>query len=176
MEISVIAAQSIDGFIAKHEVPGSAFTSEADKLHFRSILRTFDALIFGRLTYEAARATIRTRLTASLPRFVMTRSPQDWLADAVDGQLEFTNDSPITLVNRLRARGFRRCAVLGGSQIHSLYLESGLIDTLILTLEPCLFGQGVPLLHRQADARLKLESATRLPHSDSLLLTYRLIK
>ncbi len=176
MEISVIAAQSLDGFIAKHDLPGSDFTSEADKLHFRRILETFDALVLGRLTYEVARSAIRTRLSSSRPRFVMTRDPQAWSRDAVSGQLEFVSDPPAALVARLRDRGCRRCAVLGGAQIHSLFLESQLIDTLIITLEPRLFGQGVPFLHRRADARLHLESAERLPASDSLLLTYRLIK
>lgn len=173
MEISVIAAQSLDGFIAKHDLPGTDFTSEADKLHFRRILQTFDSLIFGRLTYEVSRAAIRARLSPSLPRFVMTRSPEAWAGDVVYGQLEFVSDTPTALVARLRERGFRRCAVLGGSQIHSLFLESNLIDTLIITIEPRLFGRGVPFLHQRIDANLRLESVERLSASDSLLLTYR---
>lgn len=176
MEISVIAAQSLDGFIAKHDLPGTDFTSEADKLHFSRILQIFDALIFGRLTYEVSRTAIRARLSTSLPRFVMTRNPGAWAGDTVSGQLEFVSDTPAALVTRLRDRGFRRCAVLGGSQIHSLFLENNLIDTLIITIEPRLFGRGVPFLHQRMDAKLRLEGAERLPASDTLLLTYRLIK
>lgn len=176
MEISVIAAQSLDGFIAKHDLPGSGFTSEADKLHFRRVLQTFDAMILGRVSYEASKRSIRSRLSPSSPRFVMTRNPIPWASEAVDGQLEFTSDSPAALIARLRARGCRRCAVLGGSQIHSLFLESDLIDKLVITIEPRLFGQGVPLLHRRTDSRLRLDDIHRLPESDSLLATYSVIK
>lgn len=176
MEISVIAAQSLDGFIAKHQTPGTAFTSKADKLHFSRMLSSFDVSIMGRSTYETSKDLIRSRLNPARCRFVMTRSPDTWAAEAVDGQLEFTREAPSALIERLRKQGHRRCAILGGSQIHSLFLESGLVDFLIITLEPRLFGQGVPFLHHRADLSLTLASTERLADSDSLLLTYRVKK
>ncbi len=176
MEISVIAAQSLDGFIAKHQTPGTAFTSEADKVHFSRILASFDVSIMGRSTYEISKDSIRSRLSPARRRWVLTRTPEAWATHAVSGQLEFTRESPAALIERLRQQGHERCAILGGSHIHSLFLESGWVDSLIITLEPRLFGQGVPFLHRPADLSLTLKSAERLAGGDSLLLTYRVKK
>lgn len=176
MEISVIAAQSLDGFIAKHDIPGTAFTSEADKLHFRRILAAFDVSVMGRSTYETSEEMIRNRLSPDHPRWVMTRTPEAWATHAVHGQLEFTRESPVALVERLKRQGKKRCALLGGGHLHSAFLESGLVDRLILTIEPRLFGQGVPLLRHRTDLSLTLQSAERLADSDSLLLTYEVKK
>jgi len=72
----------------------------------------------------------------------------------------------------LQARGFQRCALLGGSHVHSLFFEAGLVDEVWLTVEPVLFGGGTPLLARRADLRLELLAAEKLG-AHALLLKYR---
>lgn len=175
MEITLIAAQSLDGFITRHDQPGTEFTSAADRAHFPAVLAGYDASIMGGETYRISRDFIRQKL-ATRRRVVVTRDPARWAADHVPDRLEFTSDSPTDIVRRLRAQGHRQCALLGGSQIHSLFLDSGLVDRLLLSVEPRLFGSGTPLLHRAADPGLSLEKYERLYGSDTLLLTYRVRK
>ncbi len=91
MRIVLIAAQSLDGFITRHDEPGTAFTSPEDKAHFRAALAAFDACIFGAETYRISRVFIRAQFPDHPLRIVLTRSPERFAADQVPGELEFTS-------------------------------------------------------------------------------------
>lgn len=171
MRIVLIAAQSLDGFITKHAEPGTAFTSPEDKAYFRAALASFDAGIFGGETYRVSRDFIRDRLPGLRIRMVMTRSPARYAAETMPGALEFTSAAPAALAAALQARGVQRCALLGGSHVHSLFFEAGLVDEVWLTVEPVLFGGGTPLLARRADIRLELQAMEKLG-AHALLLKY----
>ncbi len=172
VQIVLIAAQSLDGFITRHAEPGTAFTSSEDKAYFHTALAGFEAGIFGGETYRVSRDVIRTNRSGLRLRVVLTRSPEQFAADALPGALEFTTAEPAAIVADLTARGVRRCALLGGSQAHSRFLAAGLVDEVWLTIEPRLFGGGTPLLAGPTDIRLRLEAVERLgPHG--LILKYR---
>ncbi|ATC65756.1 deaminase [Nibricoccus aquaticus] len=175
MRVTLIAAQSLDGFITKHAAPGSDFASSADQVHLRNALAGFDCSVMGAETYRTARTQIRERLTPPRLRTVLTRSPQNFAADTLPGLLEFSSASPAQLLADLSARALRRCALLGGAQIHSLFLNSHLIDELWLTVEPALFGRGTPLLAQATDTRLRLLSQEKLA-ADTILLKYEVLR
>jgi len=171
VRLVLIAAQSLDGFITRHDEPGTAFTSPEDKAYFHDVLGGFDAGVIGGGTYRVSRDFIRASLPGRLLRVVLTRSPARYAADAVPGRLEFTDAAPAALAAELARRGCRRCALLGGSHVHSLFLEAGLTDEVWVTIEPALFGGGTPLLARRADVRLALQAIEKLgPHT--LLVKY----
>jgi dihydrofolate reductase len=172
MRLTLIAAQSLDGFITRHDSPGSGFASAEDQAFLRSALRGFDCCIMGGETYRTAREAIRVSLMPERLRIVLTRTPGHFDDDSVPGKLEFTSASPAQLVADLRQRGLQRCAILGGAQIHSLFLEAGLVDELWLTIEPMLFGGGTPLIARRASTKLTLLASENLAPS-TLLLKYR---
>jgi dihydrofolate reductase len=172
MRIVMIAAQSLDGFISKHAEPGTGFTSPEDKAYFREVVAGFDVGVFGAETYRVSREAIRSRMSGRLLRVVMTRSPARYATDAIPGKLEFTQAPASALADDLRARGFRDCALLGGSQVHSSFLASSIVDEIWLTVEPVLFGGGTPLLAQAADVRLDLIATEKLG-GDTLLLKYR---
>jgi dihydrofolate reductase len=175
MRIVLIAAQSLDGFIAKPAQPGTAFTSPEDKAHFRTAVADFDVGVCGGETYRVARDALRTQSTGRHLRVVMTRSPERYATEALPGRLEFTRAEPAALARELRTRGFRRCAVLGGSQIHSLFLAAGLVDEIWLTVEPLLFGGGTPLVAHPTDTRLDLLAMEKLG-ANTLLVKYRVAR
>ncbi len=172
MRLTLIAAQSLDGFITRHDTPGSGFASAEDRAFFREALRAFDCCVMGGETYRTARESIRAMLMPERLRVVLTRTPAKFLNDSVPGKLEFTNCTPNQLVTELRERGLQHCAILGGAQIHSLFLDAGLIDELWLTIEPLLFGGGTPLLAARSSTKLTLLSSERLAPS-TLLLKYQ---
>jgi dihydrofolate reductase len=175
MRVTLIAAQSLDGFITKHETPGSAFASSADQRHFREALADFDCCIMGAETYRSAREQIRGGIDSSRSRTVLSRSPEKFADDRLPGRLEFSSEAPAALLSRLADRARQRCALLGGAQIHSLFLQAGLVDELWLTIEPLLFGSGTSLLAHQADIRLRLYSEQKLT-PDTLLLKYEVVR
>jgi len=171
MRLTLIAAQSLDGFITRHDTPGSDFVSDADKAFFREALRGFDCCVMGSVAYRAARETIRAKLMPDRLRIVLSRQPETFSQDQVPGSLEFCATPPAQLVAELHQRGYQRCAILGGAQIHSLFFEAGLIDELWLTVEPLLFGSGTPLLANRTEVKLTLLSTSHLNPS-TLLLKY----
>jgi dihydrofolate reductase len=170
MRVTLIAVQSLDGFITRHDSPGAGFASAADRAHFRAALREFDCGVLGRRTYEAARAD-GAFASPARRRVVLTRMPEKFAAMAVPGALEFTAETPAAIVARLRAEGCRACALLGGAETHSLFLAAGLVDEIWLTVEARLFGGGTPLLAGPTDVRLRLLAHEPLG-DDALLLKY----
>ena len=175
MRIVLIAAQSLDGFISKHAETGTAFTSPEDKAYFRKVVTGFDVAVFGAGTYRVSREAIRAQMSERLLRVVLTHSPMRAATEGVPGQLEFTSAAPSALADDLLRRGFRNCALLGGAQVHSLFLAAALVDEIWLTVEPVLFGAGTPLLASQTDIRLELTATEKLGNS-TLLLKYRVIR
>jgi dihydrofolate reductase len=175
MRIVLIAAQSLDGFIAKPAQPGTAFTSPEDKAHFRTVMADFDVGVFGGETYRVSRDAIRAQTAGRHLRVVMTRSPERYATEALPRVLEFTRAAPAALAHELRIRGFRRCALLGGAQVHSLFLAASLVDEVWLTIEPLLFGGGTPLLAQPTDIRLELLAMEKLG-ANTLLVKYHVAR
>ena len=172
MRVVLIAAQSLDGFIAKHAEPGTAFTSAEDKAWFPACLADFDCCVMGSATYREARAAIREQAaSSSRRRIILTRQPAAFADDAKPGRLEFTAEPPAGLCERLHAEGHRHCALLGGGEINGLFLAAGLVEEAWITLEPRIFGEGRPLATGRLDARLHLTETVRLG-PDVLLLKY----
>jgi riboflavin biosynthesis pyrimidine reductase len=172
LEVALIAVQSIDGCITRHDTASASWASPEDQAHFRREMAGYDAAVFGAGTYRADRRHIRPQLRPGLLRMVMTRSPEALGAEAVPGQLEFTGQPPGQVLAALAARGRRRCALLGGEQIYGAFLAADLVDELVLTLEPLVFGRGRRLVDVPLDLRFRLDDLERLG-ADTLLLRYR---
>ena len=176
MHVTLLTAQSLDGFITHHDSPGSGFASPEDQKHFHAALAGFDCSVMGSVTYRGARDLICTQPMAKRLRVVLTRTPADYAAQAQPGSLEFTSDAPGKLLAGLRNRGFKRCVLLGGAQVHGLFFAAGLVDEIWLTVEPKLFGGGTPLLAARVDVRLELLASEKLNAAGTLLLRYRVVR
>lgn len=175
MNVTLIAAQSLDGYITFHEKPGSEFTSDADKLYFREALRAFDCRVMGSETYRVTRDTTRRAAQAGAEITVSTREPENFSTEIVPGKLLFTAQSPTDLVQTLAQKGHKRCALLGGARTHSRFLAEGCVDEIWLTIEPRLFGSGTRLLTESTDEKLELNSSESLSQN-TLLLKYRVVR
>ncbi|HWZ95038.1 MAG TPA: dihydrofolate reductase family protein [Opitutaceae bacterium] len=176
MHVTLLTAQSLDGFITRHDAPGSGFASPEDQRHFHAALVGFDCSVMGGVTYRGARDLICTQPMAQRLRVVLTRTPADYVAEARPGLLEFTDDPPGKVIAGLRTRGFARCVLLGGAQVHGLFFVAGLVDEIWLTVEPVLFGGGTPLLAARVDVRLELLASEKLNATGTLLLRYRVVR
>lgn len=171
MHVTLIAAQSLDGYITYHAKPGSAFTSEADKQHFRAALKQFDCRVMGSETYRVTRDMTRRAAAAGVLVIVVTRDPSRYADEALPGRLLFSSGSPGEILVQLEQAGRKRCALLGGSKTHSFFLAAKVIDEIWLTIEPRLFGGGTRLLDEPTDTVLQL-LGRELLGGDTLLLRY----
>lgn len=172
MKLTLMAAITLDGFITKHDQPGSGFTSPEDKRFFQASVLDFDCLVFGAGNYRQSSPWIHQHLRDDQLKVVLTRSPENFRSEEKPGELEFTAERPRELTHRLAGRGIRNACLLGGGQIYGWFLAEKAVDELWLTLEPRLFGEGVKLAETKLDFRGELLSCEPLNHS-TLLLKYR---
>jgi dihydrofolate reductase len=172
VRVVLVAVQSIDGYITPHDDPGAApSASAAAQRHFRDTMRQADCAIFGGATYRADRDHIRPDLRPDLLRVAWTRRPELFAAEAVPGQLEFSASEPAAILADMAARGRRRCALLGGQEVFGRFLADDLVDELLVTIEPLMFGSGLRLNATPVDRAFELADVVRLSEQ-TLLLRY----
>jgi dihydrofolate reductase len=72
-----------------------------------------------------------------------------------------TNKEPAELVRELAGLGYTKIAICGGAEIYSLFMESGLVHKIYLTVEPILFGNGINLFKKPfpTNTQMKLDKS-----------------
>ncbi len=165
MKVFIIAAITADGFIGKDSTHSADWTSKEDKQLFVRLTKEAGVMAMGSTTFRTIGRALPDRKT-----IIYTSKPSDF-AD-IDGDVETTNESPAELIKRLAKTGFASLAVCGGGQIYSLFLESGLVDELYLTVEPVIFGKGVPLFSKPSSVTLELLEQSML-NEQTVLLHYK---
>jgi dihydrofolate reductase len=163
MKTFIIGAITADGFIAKNSQHPANWTSKADKEHFKELTKKAGVMVMGRNTFETIGKALPGRRT-----IVMSKTK------TFEG-IETTSETPEALVERLTKEGVEELAICGGTSIYSAFMKSNLVDKMYLTVEPLLFGQGLPLFNTNLEHKLKLESSTKIG-DNSIVLKYSIIK
>jgi len=167
---------SLNGKITKGNNNTSQWwASKEDQAHFHGLLKKAHLIVMGSKTYEAAKQGIS--LTSDKLRVVLTRKPKKYASEAVPGRLEFSNKSPKQLVSSLAKRGYSQLLLVGGGEVNALFLKSGLVNELYLTLEPLIFGTGKELVAElPLDVKLKLLAIKKLNKRGTILCRYAVSK
>jgi dihydrofolate reductase len=159
----IVAAITADGFIARdNSVPSTAWTSKVDKKRFSELSKRAGVVIMGSVTYETIGKPLPGRLNIV---YVLGGKKYDGV--------ETTEKPPAELIASLEKRGFKEVAICGGSTIYTMFMKSGLVNTLYLTMEPVIFGSGVRLFKEPIDAKLELISSEKV--DNSTLLEYKVL-
>lgn len=182
MHVFLIAATSIDGQIAQaSDQVSTAWTSKEDHKFFvqrtkqagamvfgSSTFKTFNRLLPGRANIVYTRDVAKFMAEATLPTQVISAETTDLVNTEV---LYVTNMAPAALVKVLEQAGVQELAVCGGSSIYSQFMSAKLVQTIYLTIEPVVFGKGVPLFSEPLNVPLVLKQVTNLSEQ-TLLLEY----
>lgn len=163
MKTFIIAALTADGFIAKDANHKADWTSKADKKFFQAKTKEAGVVVMGSRTYETVGMPLKDRRN-----IIYTRNKR------FDG-VETTSEEPAALIARLKKEGVKEVAICGGASIYSLFMESGLVDKLFLTVEPVSFGQGISLFDKSVESKLELVDATKL-EDGAVVLEYNVIR
>lgn len=174
MNITLIAVISIDGKTTKWGNPNIyKWTSKEDHDNFFSHVESYNFVIMGSKTYNAAKSVIR--LASNRMTLVMTKNPSKYSKDAIPGQLEFTSQTPEEIVQRF-GKKYSDLLLTGGAEINKLFFEAKLVTKIILTIEPVLFGEGTNLVDLfPFDVHLLLDSVKKLNTKGTLLLQYSVL-
>lgn len=167
MRVIALAAMTADGRIARDDHDGAGWTSREDRRMFVAVTRAAGVVILGRATYELLPRPLAGRLMIVLTSHPERHTPRP-------GEVEFTSAPPRELLADLSARGYATAIVAGGAAIYSAFLAAGLVDEFWITIEPLIFGTGVPLVRDLAhDVRLRLFEVVRLSE-DTVQMKYRI--
>lgn len=158
MKVFIIAAVSVDGFIARHTDELANWTSKEDKKLFVTLTKRAGVMVMGGTTYRTIGQPLPGRRNIVYSRQAIN----------TEG-VEVTQETPEALIARLKAEGYNEVAICGGRSIYSMFLDAGLVDELYLTVEPVLFGTGIPL--SDTAANLHLLDSEQL-NENTLLLHY----
>ena len=161
-----VAVMTLDGKIGLHERHFTDWSSPEDKQLLREFLQKTDVIVVGHNTHEIAGEELgkynRVVLTTSV---ATTERKADTLLLC----------NPDTTDVRSVLEPYKLVGILGGTWTYTYFLERDLIDELYLTIEPLIFGHGIPLFQSPKDltARFRLESTKQLNEKGSLLLHYK---
>ena len=191
----MLAAVTLDGKIARSVRGGSSWTSREDKNFLHRELDKCDLIIVGRKTYELAKKPLSKRKC-----LVMTRKIKG--IKEIKPNITYVNPLSISPYGIHRGRGGfflplpegrgrparlrydevvaggrrgGKVCILGGSEIYSYFLKHNLLDEIYLTVEPLVFGAGVPLfdIPLNVPQTFKLVSIKRLNRTGTIVLRYK---
>lgn len=174
MKIILAMVLSVDGKSTKWDMPDQSWASEEDATHLKKLISENNLILMGGKTYETAKNHIKP--TEGKLRIIVTRNPEKYTNEKIDRRLEFSNLPLEELVNNLEGRGFNQMLLLSGENLNREFFEKKLINELILTVEPKIFGSGRDMLSEgKLDLNLKLKSFEKVNEKGTLVLTYEVL-
>ncbi len=157
MKIIWNPAVTLDGNIAKAD-GNSDWPTERDGELFDEQVRISGAVIVGRKSFEQYKGEVFPIQGATT--YVWTHTPET--GEVTEG-VEYVSGTPEAVVLFLEKRGIIECVLAGGPITSNAFVSAGLVDEVIATIYPLLFGSGMRLLSGDSiDMKLKLSETKEI--------------
>ena len=183
-------ASTLDGYIAHEDGSYEGFLwdeayaaaiseafPETIPLHCRDWKHTaaenkwFDTVLMGRKTYEAGLTLGVTNPYPTLKQYVFSQT----LTESPDDAVTLVSDEPADFVRNLKKGEGKAIWLCGGGALAGSLLAAGLIDKLIVKLNPVFLGGGIPMFAGEVK-REDLELTEQRQFGNGVvLLHYRLL-
>ena len=174
MKVVLVFVSTLDGKVTKWGNPHvKEWSSLEDQDYYKKIWDDARLIVMGGNTFDAEHfPTSSNRLLV-----VMTKHFTKYKKLEISGQLEFTDQSPTALTEKLRKKGYETMVVVGGPHIATSFLKENLINEVWLTIEPKIFGtQGNFVIEENLDIDLRLMSCEKVNERGTLITKYAVIK
>jgi dihydrofolate reductase len=162
-------ASTLDGFIARSDGRWDCFpTTGAHIEEYVASLPRYGTVLMGRKTYEVGLNMGVTDPYPFLESYVFSRS----MKGSPDARVTLVAEGAIEVVQGLKAQPGNDILLCGGGELAQTFFAAGLIDEVVIKLNPLLLGNGTPLapgLLSQVDLTLL---SSKVYQSDVLLLEY----
>lgn len=163
----MLMAQTLDGKIAKHADHFPDWTGAEDKKLFVEKSKKAGAVMMGSRTFDTIGRPLPGRKNIILSRNKSRVSEWD--------NLIYTDEKPTEILKNLEEDGYSEVILAGGALVNSLFAKENLIDEIIVTVSPLVFGEGLALFEDHIAIDLELKEAKTLENS-LVCLTYRVQK
>jgi dihydrofolate reductase len=163
MKLILLMAITLDGKTGKDSWHFVDWTEQEDKKFFVQITRKAGVIIMGSKTFDTIGAPLPGRKNVILTRNRQRLSRWD--------NLVFTDKAPAELLKCLEKEGFSEAVLAGGPTINTLFAREKLIDEVIVTLSPLIFGFGTSLFSEEIAMELELKDVQKRGR-DLVAITY----
>jgi dihydrofolate reductase len=169
MKVILYMAMTPNGIIARSNNEEDFLSDENWKV-FCGLAKDIGCFVVGRKTYEVvkkwkdfnfddvhAEKIIVSGSLKSVKNYSVVKTPED-------------------AIKKAATLGFNKMLLTGGGQLNNSFMRSGLVDEIILNLEPVMLGSGIKLFGDQDfHARLRLVNAKQITR-DIVQLHYKVVK
>jgi dihydrofolate reductase len=141
-KVKYYVACSADGFIAHEDGTWGGFLQEGEHVtDYLASLDQFDVALMGRKTYEVGLKLGKTDPYPNLESYVFSRS----MKESPDERVTLVSEDVGPLVRRLKDEEGKGIYLCGGAALAAALFEEGLIDEIVLKVNPFVMGAGIPL-------------------------------
>ncbi len=163
MKVILLMAITLDGRTGKDSEHFVDWTEQEDKKLFVQITKRAGVIIMGSKTFDTIGTPLPGRKNIILTRNRQRKSRWD--------NLVFTDQQPRELLKSLEKEGFTEAVLAGGPTINTLFAREKLIDEVIVTISPLIFGYGTSLFSEEIAMELELIDVDRRG-KDLVAITY----
>jgi dihydrofolate reductase len=167
MKVTLLMALTLDGKIAKDSNHYPDWTGKEDKKLFAGISKKAGVVIMGSKTFDTFGKPLPKRKNIVLTRNKNRKS--EW------ENLVYTAKKPSEILKDLEAENNSNVILAGGATINSLFAREKLINKIIVTVSPKIFGYGISLFTEDISMDLELEAVERVS-PNLVCLKYKVIK
>lgn len=168
MKAILYMAVTANGLIARGD--HSVAWSDAEWQEYTKKVQETGAYIIGHTTYRMMKEGGELDKIGNPAMCVLIHSPRE-----DEGAVMFAVN-PEEALSKLEARGFTKAIVGGGAQCNAAFLKAGVVDEILLDVEPLMFGHGLSLFSTCA-IEVPLELIETKKYSEhGIQLHYKVIK
>ncbi|MDI3289544.1 dihydrofolate reductase family protein [Polyangium sp. 15x6] len=162
-------ATTVDGFIAREDHSFDFFVMNGDHAaDYLAALAGYGVVLMGRRTYELGLKVGVTDPYPTMETYVFSRT----LKESPNPRVKVIAEDAVGVIRKLKAEEGKPIYLCGGGELAALLLTEGLVDEVLLKLNPVLLGAGIPLVSRlPTHVNLTLLS-TKVYRNGVLLLQY----
>ncbi|MDJ0915720.1 MAG: dihydrofolate reductase family protein, partial [Desulfobacterales bacterium] len=154
MKVTLIMALTLDGKIGKSPDHFPDWTGKQDKKLFAELSKRAGVVMMGSKTFDTIGKPLPGRKNVILTRRQNRKSAWD--------NLVYTSQDPGNILKELENEGYSEAILAGGALINSLFAREHLIDEIIVTISPKIFGTGLSLFAEAINMELELLELQKL--------------
>lgn len=172
-KIILALAVSLDGYVARENgdvdwLKMQDLSEAADES--REFFASIDAILWGRKTFSKSEEMGGDlNMFGAVMNYVFTRTPRT----SEIKNLQFVSENAAEFAADLKRTNGENILLMGGGNVAATFFAAGLIDEMILGIQPVILGGGIPLFP-PPQKQLELERIdVKLRKSGTVQISYR---
>ncbi|WP_370574055.1 dihydrofolate reductase family protein [Methanomethylovorans sp.] len=148
----VYITTSLDGFIARKNGDIDWLEEDPSYDYYPEFIRNVEVILMGAATYEKVMSFGIDWPYQKQMSYVFTHKK----VHSEEKNIEFTDEEIDSFMNRIQNETTGDIWIMGGSNLINQFLKKGLVDEIIVGIQPIALGSGISLFTEQDDIKLEL--------------------